>query len=67
MRSRRGELALPPSAILHVGDSWERDVVAAAAAGMRVAWLARASAAMATSPAPVWRLASLLDLEALLR
>ena len=60
-------LALAPGEILHVGDSWERDVVAAAAAGMRVAWLAAADAEMPASPAPVWRLASLRDLETLLR
>src|SRR6185369_14765571 len=40
-------LDLQPAAILHVGDSWERDVAAACAAGMRAAWLAPAG-----KPAP---------------
>src|SRR5439155_1573963 len=40
-------LDLPPAAILHVGDSWERDVVPAVAAGMRAVWLAAPDA-----PAP---------------
>ena len=60
-------LGLAPRTILHVGDSWERDVVPACAAGMRAAWLAAADASMPASPAPVWRLASVLELEALLR
>jgi HAD superfamily hydrolase (TIGR01509 family) len=60
-------LGLAPEAILHVGDSWERDVVAARAAGLRAAWLAPAGAPTPAAPAPVWRLASLLELEALLR
>ena len=60
-------LGLPPGRILHVGDSWERDVAAAAAAGMQTGWLAPRDLAMPFAPAPVWRLASLLDLEALLR
>jgi putative hydrolase of the HAD superfamily len=59
-------LALPPTAILHVGDSWERDVLPAHAIGMRTAWLARPEATTPAEPAGVWRLASLLDLEALL-
>lgn len=57
-------LELPPSAILHVGDSWERDVVPAHAVGMRTAWLARPDAATPSEPSGVWRLGSLLDLEA---
>jgi FMN hydrolase / 5-amino-6-(5-phospho-D-ribitylamino)uracil phosphatase len=59
-------LGVAPAAILHVGDSWERDVVAASAAGLHVAWLARADAPQPPEPPNVWRLASLLDLEALL-
>jgi FMN phosphatase YigB (HAD superfamily) len=31
---------LPPTSILHVGDDWAADVVGAAAAGWRTAWLA---------------------------
>ncbi len=59
-------LGLGPADVLHVGDSWERDVVAACAAGMRAAWLARRDATMPTVPADVWRLTSLLDLAELL-
>jgi len=65
LASRR--LALPPAAVLHVGDSWERDVLAARAAGMRAAWLARPEAALpGDAPDDVWRLTSLLELERLL-
>ncbi len=59
-------LALPADVILHVGDSWERDVVPAHAIGMRTAWLARPEVTMPAEPTGIWRLASLLDLEALL-
>jgi pyrimidine 5'-nucleotidase len=59
-------LGLPPAAILHVGDSWERDVVPAHAVGMRTAWLARPDVTTPTEPAGVWRLASLVELESLL-
>jgi FMN phosphatase YigB (HAD superfamily) len=62
----RERLRLPAAAILHVGDSWERDVVPARAVGMQTAWLARPDAPMPIVPAPVWRLSSLLDLGALL-
>lgn len=55
-------LALSPEAILHVGDSWERDVVPAHAVGMRTAWLASPQAAMPPTPVGVWRLDTLLDL-----
>jgi putative hydrolase of the HAD superfamily len=57
-------LGLPRAAILHVGDSWERDVVPAHAVGMRTAWLARPEVTSPAEPAGVWRLSSLLDLEA---
>ena len=60
-------LGTAPATILHVGDSWERDIVPAHAVGMRTAWLAAADASTPPAPAPVWRLHSLLDLEALLR
>lgn len=59
-------LGLDAGVILHVGDSWERDVVAARAAGMEAAWLARAEAPLPDADAPVWRIASLLELEELL-
>jgi putative hydrolase of the HAD superfamily len=60
-------LDLPPAAILHVGDSWERDVVPAHTIGMRTAWLARPGAATPAEPAGVWRLGSLADLEDAIR
>ena len=59
-------LALPGDAVLHVGDSWERDVAAAHAAGLRTAWLAPASAALPAEPRDVWRLTTLRELEDLL-
>jgi putative hydrolase of the HAD superfamily len=59
-------LDLMPSSILHIGDSWERDVVPAHAVGMRTAWLARPDVATPAVPSRVWRLDSLLDLEVLL-
>jgi putative hydrolase of the HAD superfamily len=55
-------LGLRPSTILHVGDSWERDVVPAHAVGMRTAWLARPEAVTPREPGDVWRIDSLLDL-----
>jgi putative hydrolase of the HAD superfamily len=57
-------LGLPPAAMLHVGDSWERDVVPAHTVGMQTAWLARPDVTTPAEPGGVWRLASLLDLEA---
>lgn len=60
------ELDLPPATVLHVGDSWQRDVAAAHAAGLRTAWLAPPSATMPVEPTDVWRIASLLELEVLL-
>jgi putative hydrolase of the HAD superfamily len=59
-------LVLPPGTVLHVGDSWDRDVVPARAIGMHAAWLAPADTAMPPAPGSVWRLRSLLDLGALL-
>lgn len=59
-------LALPPTQLLHVGDSWERDVIPAGSLGMRTAWLATPTAVMPADPPDVWRLASLLELETLL-
>jgi len=65
-------LDLRAAAILHVGDSWERDVVPAHAAGLQTAWLAPPGTPAPPAPvarleAAVWRLSSLLQLEALLR
>jgi putative hydrolase of the HAD superfamily len=58
-------LGLPPATILHVGDSWERDVMPAHAVGMRTAWLAHPAATLPAEPSGVWRIGSLLELEAL--
>lgn len=55
-------LGLHPSTMLHVGDSWERDVIPAHAVGMHAAWLARPEAVTPHKPGNVWRLDSLLDL-----
>lgn len=55
-------LSLPPAAILHVGDSWERDVIPAHAIGMRTAWLAPTEVTTPAEPAGVWRIGSLLEL-----
>jgi FMN phosphatase YigB (HAD superfamily) len=38
-RAALGDPALPPGAILHVGDDWAADVVGAKQAGWRAAWL----------------------------
>jgi putative hydrolase of the HAD superfamily len=58
-------LDLPAAAIVHVGDSWERDVVPARAAGMHAAWLAAPHALLPMALDGVTRLASLLELESL--
>lgn len=65
-------LGLPAASILHVGDSWERDVLPAYTTGMRTAWLTRSGTPPPEAPllppvTAVWRLASLLELEALLQ
>lgn len=65
-RLAAARLGLPSAAILHVGDSWERDVTPARAVGMRAAWLAPPEVTIPAEPADVWRIASLLDLETLL-
>jgi HAD superfamily hydrolase (TIGR01549 family) len=64
LAARRLELA--PDRILHVGDSWERDVTPARAVGMRTAWLAHPDAVPPVVAPDVWRIASVLELEALL-
>jgi FMN phosphatase YigB (HAD superfamily) len=64
-RLAASDLSLHPSTILHVGDSWERDVVPAHAVGMHTAWLARPEAVTPREPEDVWRLDSLLDLSVL--
>lgn len=60
------QLDCEPAEALYVGDSFEKDVIGARAAGLRSAWLV--GAAMPPCPAPElvdMRLRSLADLEAL--
>ncbi len=59
-------LDMAPAHILHVGDSWPRDVVPAQTAGMHAAWLSAETTPMPTSPRTVYRLRSLVELETLL-
>jgi FMN phosphatase YigB (HAD superfamily) len=51
---------------MHVGDSYERDVVGARAAGLRTAWLVGAQPAPVESPTPDLTLRSLDELLAYL-
>lgn len=53
-------------AIVHVGDSYDKDVIGALRSGMRAAWLPRSENARdrMEGPAPDWILADLLDLPA---
>jgi HAD superfamily hydrolase (TIGR01549 family) len=54
--------------IVHVGDSYDKDVLGALRVGMRAAWVPRSAAeeAAAQGPAPDWILAELADLPAAL-
>lgn len=62
------ELGVPAGEVLHVGDSYERDIVAARAAGLRTAWLAGATQPSgAAGGAEDLRLASLAELADRLR
>lgn len=56
-------LGIAPACILHVGDSWPRDIVPAHAVGMHTAWLSAPDDPMPASPQAVHRLASLVELE----
>jgi len=60
--------ACSPDEILHVGDSYEKDVVGAMAYGMRAAWLPHPELPRCdeVDPAPEWILSSLLELPAVL-
>jgi HAD superfamily hydrolase (TIGR01509 family) len=55
-----------PSAVVHVGDSWEHDVRAAQAAGLRAVWLNRTGAPRPPGPPPDGEVRSLADLPDLL-
>jgi putative hydrolase of the HAD superfamily len=62
------EIGTAANEVLHVGDSYERDVVAAHAAGLQAAWLVgpRKRAPERRECEPDWRLSSLEELAALL-
>ena len=62
----RAVVGCRPEDVLYVGDSFEKDVVGARAAGLRSAWLTGAAAPMCRAPelVDVW-LRRLADLEAL--
>ncbi|MFC0533521.1 HAD family hydrolase [Phytohabitans kaempferiae] len=55
-----------PGAVVHVGDSWEHDVVGARAAGLRAVWLNRAGEPRPAGPPPDAEVRSLAELPAVL-
>ncbi len=57
-------LAMPPEAILHVGDDWALDVLGGLAAGMQCAWINRHEQAVPDHP-PTMRWQMFTDLKAL--
>lgn len=59
-------LGSTPSRALHVGDSWQEDVLPAWRLGMRVAWIDRRGEHPATLPEGVYRLTHVRELPALL-
>jgi HAD superfamily hydrolase (TIGR01549 family) len=58
------EIGTAANEVLHVGDSYERDVVAARAAGMQAAWLVGSRQHDAEKNEPAWRVTSLKELAA---
>ncbi|GAA4733491.1 HAD family hydrolase [Phytohabitans rumicis] len=50
-----------PSAVAHVGDSWDHDVVGAQSAGLRTVWLNRAGVPRPPGPGPDAEVRSLAD------
>jgi putative hydrolase of the HAD superfamily len=60
------QLALPTGAVMHVGDSYDRDVVAARNAGLRTAWLVAGPPSQQPNPPPDLMLRSLDELLAYL-
>ncbi|SFH60854.1 HAD family hydrolase [Modicisalibacter xianhensis] len=59
-------LGSTPSRALHVGDSWNEDVLPAWRLGMRVAWIDKRNERPASLPDGVYRLAHVRELPALL-
>ncbi len=59
-------LATPPSRALHVGDSWQEDVLPALRLGMRAAWIAADTPHAGELPAGVYRLQHVRELPALI-
>lgn len=59
-------LAVPAAEVMHVGDSYERDVLPAKAAGLHTAWLAGTRTAQTQGPTPDLTLRSLDELLAYL-
>lgn len=59
-------LGVPADEVIHVGDSYERDVVAASVAGLRTAWLVGEKPTRRPEPAPDMILRSLDELLAYL-
>ena len=55
-----------PSRAMHVGDSWQEDVLPALRLGMRVAWIDKHHEQPTSLPVGVYRLAHIRDLQALL-
>jgi HAD superfamily hydrolase (TIGR01509 family) len=55
-----------PASVVHVGDSWEHDVVAARRAGMRAVWLNRSGRPRPAGDAPEVEIRSLAELPKLL-
>ncbi|SDL87209.1 putative hydrolase of the HAD superfamily [Modicisalibacter muralis] len=59
-------LGSTPARAMHVGDSWQEDVLPALRLGMRVAWIDKHDERPSALPAGVYRLAHIRDLPALL-
>jgi len=57
-----GAAGCTPAAVVHVGDSWEHDVHAAQAAGLRAVWLNRTGAPRPAGPPPDGEVRSLAEL-----
>lgn len=56
----------PPESVVHVGDSWAHDVVAADAAGLRAVWVNRGGRPRPPGPTPLAEITCLAELPAAL-